>query len=209
MVQPQILCPEFRYRVGNRTAKELEANIVRLYEARGGSTESLMGSRTGPLMDRRKTLEIRDMTRESAIELLHSVHTGRIACVSDSQPYITPLHFAYQDHFIYSFGTVGKRIRWMRANPKVCVEIEKLESRERWQTIVIFGDYEELPDNSECLGLQILAYDLLSKAANWWEPGFAETFRGDVARPLEIVYFRVKITEMSSHVATARDTPAA
>jgi hypothetical protein len=68
------------------------------------------------------------MSREAAIDLLQSVHLGQIACVRESQPYITPLQFAYQDHYIYSFATLGKRIEWMRANPLVCVEVERIES---------------------------------------------------------------------------------
>lgn len=33
-----------------------------------------------------------------------------------------PFHFAYDDHALYSFATVGQKIEWMRANALVCVE---------------------------------------------------------------------------------------
>jgi nitroimidazol reductase NimA-like FMN-containing flavoprotein (pyridoxamine 5'-phosphate oxidase superfamily) len=156
-----------------------------------------------------KALIVKDMSRESAITLLQSLHEGRIACVRESQPYITPLHFAYQDHYLYSFATVGKRIEWMRANPLVCVEVERIESRERWHTIIVSGVYEELPNGSEYLERQVLAYNLLSKAANWWEPGFVKTIHQGAVRPLETVYFRIKITEMSAHEASVETAPVA
>jgi len=81
--------------------------------------------------------------------LLQRVHLGRIACVQESQPYITPVSFVYHDDCIYSFSTVGKRIHWMRANPLVCVEIESIVNRQCWQTIIASGMYEELPDTND------------------------------------------------------------
>ena len=152
---------------------------------------------------------VKDMSRESAIALLQSVHLGRIACVRESQPYITPLQFAYQDHYLYSFATVGKRIEWMRANPLVCVEVERIESRQRWHTIVVSGVYEELPSTNEYLERQTLAYNLLSKVANWWEPGFVKTTHQGAVRPLETGNFRIKIAEMSAHEALEENASVA
>jgi nitroimidazol reductase NimA-like FMN-containing flavoprotein (pyridoxamine 5'-phosphate oxidase superfamily) len=97
----------------------------------------------------------------------------------------------------------------MRANPLMCIEIEKINSRQRWQTVILSGEYEKLPNTTEYLERQVLAYELLSKAANWWEPGFVQSLHGGVVRPLETVYFRIKIMEMSAHEATREDTAAA
>jgi nitroimidazol reductase NimA-like FMN-containing flavoprotein (pyridoxamine 5'-phosphate oxidase superfamily) len=49
---------------------------------------------------------------------------------------------------------------------------------------------------------QILAHHLLSKAPNWWEPGFAKTLKDGVERALVTVYFRVSIDEISGHEGT-------
>jgi nitroimidazol reductase NimA-like FMN-containing flavoprotein (pyridoxamine 5'-phosphate oxidase superfamily) len=147
-------------------------------------------------------LQIQDMSHASMIALLQTVHVGRIACVKDSQPYITPLSFAYHGNCIYSFATLGKRISWMRANPLVCVEVESIVSRHRWQTVIASGKYEELPNTSGYIEQQVLAYDLLSKAASWWEPGFVKTLHEGVVRPLEAVYFCINITELTGHEAT-------
>jgi nitroimidazol reductase NimA-like FMN-containing flavoprotein (pyridoxamine 5'-phosphate oxidase superfamily) len=97
----------------------------------------------------------------------------------------------------------------MRANPLVCVEIESIVSRHRWQTIVASGKYEELPNTNEHVEQQVFAYNLLSKAANWWEPGFVKTQHRGVVRPLESVYFRINITELSGHEATEEANTAA
>ena len=142
-----------------------------------------------------------DMSRASSIVLLKSADVGRIACARGSQPYVTPFTFAYNENFLYSFGTVGKKIEWMRTNPLVCVEIDKIVRRQEWQTVVIFGRYQELLKTPEFKEEHQLAHGLLARKANWWEPGFAKTLKGGVERPLETVFFRIAIDEISGHQA--------
>jgi nitroimidazol reductase NimA-like FMN-containing flavoprotein (pyridoxamine 5'-phosphate oxidase superfamily) len=144
---------------------------------------------------------IQDMSRDSSIILLKSADLGRIACARGSQPYVTPFTFAYNKDFMYSFGTVGKKIEWMRTNPLVCVEVDKIVSRQEWQTIVIFGRYQELPRTKELDEVRRFAHEILAKKANWWEPGFAKTLKDRVERPLETVFFRIMIDEISGHQA--------
>ena len=88
---------------------------------------------------------IQDMTREMSEDLLKRTHVGRLGCAQGSQPYVVPISFAYHREFIYSFATIGKKIEWMRANPLVCVEADEIVSRHKWQTVVIFGRFQELP----------------------------------------------------------------
>ena len=144
---------------------------------------------------------IQDMSRASSIVLLKSTDVGRIACARGSQPYVTLFTFAYKENFLYSFGTVGKRIEWMRTNPLVCVEVDKIVRRQEWQTVVIFGRYQELPRTKELDEVQRLAHDILAKKGNWWEPGFVKTLKDGVERPLEPIYFRITIDEISGHQA--------
>jgi hypothetical protein len=42
-----------------------------------------------------------------------------------------------QDHkgMLYSFATIGRKVEWMRANPLVCVEVDEIVSRQKWQTV--------------------------------------------------------------------------
>ena len=142
---------------------------------------------------------IQDMTREMSLSLVQNIRFGRIACVKDSQPYITPLSFAYSDGYLYSFGTVGKRISWMRANPLVCVEVETIASREEWQTVVILGRYQELTDTPDFEETRVIAHDVLATDPDWWNPGYAKTIHQGTERNIEPVYFRISIDEISGH----------
>ena len=148
---------------------------------------------------------IQDMTWEMNTDLLKGTRLGHIACAQGSQPYVTPFSFVYYDRFIYSFATAGKKIDWMRANPLVCVEVEKIVSRREWRTVVIFGRYQELPNSPEFHEARLLAHDLLATTPAWWEPGAAKTFLQGVERQLQPIYFRILIDEISGRQGIAAE----
>jgi uncharacterized protein len=142
---------------------------------------------------------IQDMTREMSEDLLKRTQVGRLGCAQGSQPYVVPISFAYRREFLYSFATVGQKIEWMRANPLVCVEVDEIVSRQKWQTVVIFGRYQELPDTPEFYRTRLVAHDLLAKTAMWWEPGYAKALLQGEERRLEPIYFRISIRKISGH----------
>ena len=147
-------------------------------------------------------MHIEEMTRKASLEFLAGSHLGRLACVNQSQPYITPSYFAYHDQWIYSFSTVGKKIEWLRANPLACLEVDEIANPQQWTSVIVFGRYEELSDSSDNKATRDLAYKLLQQHALWWEPGYARTVLHGMPRLLEPVYFRLSIDEISGHRAT-------
>jgi hypothetical protein len=124
-----------------------------------------------------------------------------LACAQGGQPYITPLFFAYHSDELYSFSTVGQKITWMRANPLVCVETDEVKSPQQWSSVIVFGRYEELLPESEYDGARTLAHSLLQQRPIWWEPGYTKTVHEGGERPLELVYFRVHIAQITGHRA--------
>ena len=127
--------------------------------------------------------------------MLASTQLARLACARGMQPYIVPIYFAYQDHWVYSFSMPGQKIDWMRANPLVCVEADEMR-REQWATIVVFGRYEELCDTPEFLSERALAFNLLQRRAMWWE-GAAEKPR-PAGTPAAIpVFYRIKVEQIT------------
>jgi uncharacterized protein len=151
---------------------------------------------------------IKDVAPNDCLHLLASLHLGRLACAKDSQPYVRPFDFAYDNNYIYSFSTVGQAITWMRANPLVCVQTDQVASHEEWLSLIIFGRYEELPDTPEWESQRALAFQLLQARPIWWEPGYAKTVVRGVERPLIPVYFRIAITEITGLHAVADSGPA-
>ena len=143
---------------------------------------------------------IQDISRQASIELLKRTRLGRLACVHDGQPYITPVTFACDENYLYAFSTIGQKITWMRANPRVCVEADELVTRQDWATVIVIGRYEELTDGDEYEVLRHHAYNLLRINPVWWEPGYVETVVRGTTRPLgKPLYFRIHMDQISGH----------
>lgn len=147
-------------------------------------------------------MHIEELTRDASLDFLAGSHFGRLACANQTQPYITPFYFVYNDHRIYSFSTVGQKIEWLRANPLACVEVDTIVSPQQWTSVIVIGRYEELPATIEGKGAYEFAYKLLQQHQLWWEPGYARTIVHGTPRPLVPVYYRLSIEEISGHRAS-------
>jgi hypothetical protein len=144
---------------------------------------------------------IQERTRQEGLAVLARIHAGRLGCAQAGQPYVVPIYFAYHDHYLYSFSTVGRKIEWMRLNPLVCVEAEEVVNSEQWVSVVVFGKYEELPDTPEWQSERVVAHQLLEQKPAWWEPGYVKTILHGKERPLVPVYYRIQIVEITCHRA--------
>ena len=144
---------------------------------------------------------MQELTRQASLKVLARTHLGRLACARGMQPYIVPIHFAYQHNWLYSFSVLGQKIDWMRANPLVCVEADQMR-REQWTTVVVFGRYEELCDTPEFRSERTFAFNLLRQRAMWWEHGGAKKMPG--GRPAEVpVFYRIKIEQITGRRAAS------
>jgi len=66
------------------------------------------------------------MTEHECHEFLGRASFGRLRCSLGDQPYIVPVCLACESDCIYVVSTFGKKIEWMRANPKVCIQIDEI-----------------------------------------------------------------------------------
>lgn len=150
---------------------------------------------------------IHELTRAECLQVLTRSTVGRLACARDDQPYIIPISFYFDGTAcLYSFATVGRKILWMRDNPKVCVETDDIADRFHWTSVVVTGADEEIGglqgDDAELRR----AVSFLEKHSHWWLPAAAKL---EVARQsAEGVVYRVRITDVSGRRAanpTARE----
>ena len=140
---------------------------------------------------------IETMTRQASIALLDRTRLARLAYVRDGQTHIVPMSFAYDAECLYRFSTLGEKIVSMRANPRVCVEADELINVEKWETAIVQGRYEELPDTPRYDADRRHAHTLPQRRPVWWEPGYVKTIIDGKERPLELLYFRVHIDRIS------------
>lgn len=137
---------------------------------------------------------IEEMTYHECCAVLAETNLARLACANNNQPYIVPVHLEFHDSFLYGFAGLGQRIEWMRENPLVCVEVDRLTSDTQWETVVVVGRYEELPDLPSNEFPRRIAVTLFQRHPIWWEPGSVPL---GAHPPRPRVLFRIAITHMT------------
>jgi nitroimidazol reductase NimA-like FMN-containing flavoprotein (pyridoxamine 5'-phosphate oxidase superfamily) len=143
-------------------------------------------------------MQIRELTASECVELLQSTNLGRLACVRLNRPYIVPVYFDYYEDALYSFATLGRKIQWMRTNPRVCVEVDQIVDRFNWTTVVVQGKYEELTKSTAHQAARKRAYLLFEDRPDWWFPAAGKTRASDVRTP---VIYRIQIEDLSGRRA--------
>jgi hypothetical protein len=138
------------------------------------------------------------ISQQECSELLKRVFIGRLACSLDDQPYIVPVAFAYKPDciYIYIFSTVGKKIRWMRQNPKVCLQADEIGNRSNWVSVIVTGTYLELR-GPQYAAEREHAREQLEEYGRYWQNPLAER-RGQTSDlSIEPVFFRIDIGSVS------------
>lgn len=146
-------------------------------------------------------MKIREMTTEESLDFLARSRFGRLGCVRDDQPYIVPISFVCDNGRIYGFSTAGQKTDWMRTNPRVCLQADRVISARRWTSIVVYGLYQELPDMPEHRNERERAWALFQQTPDWWEPAYVRPADGKTERPLESIWYTIDIEKITGHSA--------
>jgi nitroimidazol reductase NimA-like FMN-containing flavoprotein (pyridoxamine 5'-phosphate oxidase superfamily) len=113
---------------------------------------------------------IEEMTEGECRAMLARADIARLACARNNQPYIAPIHVDLDGEFLYGYATLGQKIEWMRQNPLVCLEVDEVITHWQWASVIVFGDYQELPHTPEYEGPREVAERLFQRHPVWWEP---------------------------------------
>ena len=100
-------------------------------------------------------------------------HLARLACCRDDHPYVVPITYDFDGEHLYGFATLGQKIVWMRQNPNVCVEVDDVEDRFHWTTVLVFG---RMKSSIACEHEQARerARRLFEQREEWWQPAAAK-----------------------------------
>jgi nitroimidazol reductase NimA-like FMN-containing flavoprotein (pyridoxamine 5'-phosphate oxidase superfamily) len=150
-------------------------------------------------------MQIHNLTKAECRTELGRIDIGHLACVNNGVPYVVPMRFAYDGEDLYSFSVPGKKIDWMRANPSVCVEFDERSSHYQWTSIIVSGNFEELPGTPQYESERIHAHTVMQKLPMWWQPAWVATEQDKAVAP---IFFRIRIEHLSGHRATPETVEA-
>lgn len=139
---------------------------------------------------------INQMNEKECGAFLARTCLGRLGCSLDNQPYVVPIYFAYEPGYIYALSTFGRKVEWMRANPKVCVEVDEIENQSQWTSVIVNGSYQELPE-PQYTDEREHARKLLAKHYLWWQNALGERQLRMGDELIDPLFFRIQIDSMT------------
>ncbi len=152
-------------------------------------------------------MKIDALPRNDIDQFLRSNSLARIGCHAGGQIYIVPIAYTHEQDdgpvssvLVHSFE--GQKVRMMRENPHVCLEVDDIAHMASWRTVVADGEFEEIRgEERRQQALRLLATRLLPPTQA------AKVDQGeDPFRPpgldLPAVLFRVRIRDASGRIAT-------
>ena len=90
-------------------------------------------------------------------DVLHAEVIARIGCISDARVYVVPVTYVYDGTHVYGHAMDGAKLRAMRANPEVCVEVEQVDDLSNWRSVIARGSFEECRGADWDAGFAMLA----------------------------------------------------
>jgi nitroimidazol reductase NimA-like FMN-containing flavoprotein (pyridoxamine 5'-phosphate oxidase superfamily) len=144
---------------------------------------------------------IYELTEDECRAVISGKNLARLACCREDQPYIVPIlcYYDREGDSLFSVASLGQKVRWMRSNPKVCVEFSEIGDQFHWMTVVAFGRYEELTESVADDHLRRRAHELFEQRREWWFPAMQKPEPGAAA--LTVVY-RIRIDELTGRRAS-------
>lgn len=89
------------------------------------------------------------LSHQEIESLLSTQVVGRIGCHANDTTYVVPISFVYDGTFVYCYTQEGLKLSLMRQNPRVCFQTDDLTNMANWKSVIVWGDFEELPEGTE------------------------------------------------------------
>lgn len=131
--------------------------------------------------------------------VLSSQVVGRLACTDGKQPYIVPVTYTYDGDYIYGQTNEGTKLRMLRKNPNVCFEVNIMTDMRNWQSVIVYGKFEELKDDKANKARDILFGRVLSlmTSSTVHSQGHRETGKIDDSTRIKHVMYRIKVKKIT------------
>lgn len=89
------------------------------------------------------------LTAEQIEEVLQTQFLGHLACHADDQTYLIPISYAYENNSLYVHSEDGLKIKMMRKNPKVCIQVDERQDMSNWRSVIGWGQFSEITNGDE------------------------------------------------------------
>lgn len=90
-----------------------------------------------------------DLDEDQINDVLYNQVLGHLGCHAEGVTYVIPICYAYDGTCIYGRTYEGMKINIVRKNPTVCFQVENIKNMIQWQSVIGWGEFEELTDGDK------------------------------------------------------------
>lgn len=95
-------------------------------------------------------VKVRELSLEESEELLSRHQVGRLAYTLRNHVDIVPIHYVYDDGWIYVRSAMGQKLMSVFRSPWVAFEVDEVENISSWMSVVVHGSVQVLdPEGPE------------------------------------------------------------
>jgi len=137
---------------------------------------------------------IKRLSDDEAWALLRAARLGRLGCIADGAPYVVPVNYAADGACVLVHTLPGRKLAAMRANPRVCLQVDDITDQYHWRSVLAHGTFEEIRnvvERARALGHLLAQFPELTPVET--------LLAGDVAAPAPVV-FRVRVERLTGLV---------
>ena len=143
-----------------------------------------------------------NLSKKQVIDLLHRQVIGRLGCHANDETYIVPINYVYRNDSIYAHSGSGKKIEMMRINPKVCLQVDEIADTFRWQSVILWGVFEELNGEERQQAMQAIIHRIMPLTN---KPSEESSHGIDVDLHNNLIVYRIRITEVTGRFESHED----
>src|SRR5215510_2333342 len=120
--------------------------------------------------------------------LLQGEVTGRLGCSDHGKPYIVPVHYLFDNNYLYVQSPPGHKIDVLRDNPNACLQVDNVKDDLHWRSVLAFGMYEEIDDITERQRILASLFQRLPHNAPGTHARQSQT---------DTILFRIRVTDIT------------
>ena len=89
-------------------------------------------------------MSIGKLGNTDALAILRAGTLGRLGCIAADWPYVVPVNYYFDGENIYIHTLPGKKLDALRANPRVCLQVDEIKDSFNWRSVIVYGTFEEV-----------------------------------------------------------------
>ena len=89
-------------------------------------------------------MNIGKLSDTDALAVLREGTLGRLGCIAAGWPYVVPVNYFFDGKDIYIHTLPGKKLDALRANTRVCFQVDEIKDSYHWRSVIAYGTFEEV-----------------------------------------------------------------